>query len=210
MEKVIPHKRSGSKGDCCLSQFDEIRNRQTSEPDSSNSLFALRVKFFGVCRFISTYKSPVFLLCMLGIPAFFILNISPFWVPSGILSISCFPESVSTFILVPRVASTKFIFSIVKRSLSRLLKRGCFFICITMYKSPMPPVDASPSPASLSWDPSSTPGGIFSSILRVFWTSPLPLHSGHGVSIIVPCPWQRLQIVTCVNIPNAVRLVCLS
>jgi hypothetical protein len=50
-----------------------------------------------------------------------------------------------------------------------------------------------PLPAMRSLAPSLIPAGTRTVMVRVCWVTPLPPHSGHGVSMICPVPWQSRQ-----------------
>src|SRR5207302_5962120 len=80
-------------------------------------------------------------------------------------------------------------------SYSSRTKSGCSFTCTTTYKSPEgPPCSPiSPSPASRTRVPVSTPGGIFTCRLVSLSSLPLPRQFLQGSLTIVPLPPHWLQ-----------------
>src|SRR3712207_6852633 len=77
--------------------------------------------------------------------------------------------------------------------------RSTLFPYTTLFRSPAGPpcVPASPSPASLSREPVSTPAGIFTSICFSRSTRPAPRHSSQGRSEEHTSELQSRQYLVC-------------
>ena len=101
----------------------------------------------------------------------------------------------------PRAAWLKVIGTWSHRSSPLRMNIGCGCTFMTMYRSPAGPplLPGWPWPCRVITWSLSMPAGMFTVILTVLRTWPLPPQVGHGFSIILPVPPQ------CVH----VRLVCI-
>src|SRR5918998_6223154 len=118
----------------------------------------------------------------------------PCLVPPGTRSLLV-PYRVGTSTSAPRIASA----TLIGTSTSKLspLRRntGDSVTWQTTYRSPdgPPRSPASPLPGSRIREPSFTPAGMFTRYFLSSRSRPWPAHVGHGSSITVPEPLQRLH-----------------
>jgi hypothetical protein len=121
-------------------------------------------------------------------------RVRPLGVPGGTRRVTA-PSMVGTRRSVPRTASEIVIGTVSVRSSPDRPNRSSRRTRTNTYRSPAGPPRSpgSPRPASLIRWPSATPAGKRTLIVRVLVTPPLPRHSGHFSSTIVPTPWHSRQ-----------------
>src|SRR3954468_11334712 len=118
----------------------------------------------------------------------------PWCVPAGTRS-RLLPCSVGTSTSAPRIASG-IVSGTSTSTLSPLRRKtGLSLTCVTTNRSPDGPLfgPGPPLPASRTREPSRTPGGMLTLYRFVVRTTPSPRHVGHGSSITVPAPPQRVH-----------------
>ena len=101
-------------------------------------------------------------------------------------------SSRGSLIVVPRAAAVIGTVTRLRRSVPSRVNTLCGATWISTYRSPAGPPPGPTSPSWASWTrvPVSTPGGIFTVIERRERTRPSPEHSRHGSGMISPYPRQ--------------------
>src|SRR5262249_54956537 len=118
-------------------------------------------------------------------------RVRPLGVPGGTRTVTE-ASSVGTVRSTPLTASGKVIGTARVRSSPCRPNSGSSRTLISTYRSPAgPPREpGSPRPDRRIFCPSATPGGIRTLSVRDLVTPPVPWHSGHLTSTIVPTPWH--------------------
>src|SRR6266571_3656215 len=121
-------------------------------------------------------------------------RVRPLGVPGGTRTVTE-PSSVGTVRSTPLTASGNVIGTASVRSSPYRPNRLSSRTLISTYRSPAGPPRApgSPRPDSRIFWPSATPAGIRTLSVRALVTPPVPRHSGHFTSTIVPTPWHSRQ-----------------
>src|SRR2546430_3985302 len=168
---------------------------------SSNALRALSGRSYGLVASTVTSRSPVD-PSRRGTPRPRTRRTRPLGVPGGTRTVTE-PSSVGTVRSTPLTASGKVIGTDRVRSSPYRPYSGSSRTLIRTYRSPAGPPRApgSPRPESRIFCPSATPAGIRTLSVRVLVTPPVPWHSGHLTSTIVPTPWHSRQGSEKLNAP---------
>src|SRR2546430_8706363 len=157
---------------------------------SSNALRAPSARSLGTTTSTVTSRSP-WPPSRFGTPLPRTRSVRPLGVPGGTRTVTE-PSSVGTVRSTPLTASGNVIGTASVRSSPYRPYRLSSRTLIRTYRSPAGPPRApgSPRPDSRIFCPSATPAGIRTLSVRVLVTPPVPRHSGHFTSTIVPTPWH--------------------